>query len=157
MTDLLSISRGEPGDVVAVMPVMHAAFDHRFGEAWTAGQCIGVLALPQSALLIAEKGDRVVGFSLSRTVLDETELLMIAVDPDARNQGIGRALIEATMDHARSLGAKTLFLEVRDGNPAIALYKSVAFIQVGHRSRYYRGIDGEYFDALTLSRKINPD
>jgi [ribosomal protein S18]-alanine N-acetyltransferase len=139
---------GGASDLPAIMPVMRAAFDPRYGEAWSDIQCFGVLGVPGSSLLIA--GDDIVqGFALSRVVLDECELMLLAVDPAVQGKGIGRALLNGVIQHARSVGAKLLFLEMRSGNNALSLYASVGFAEVGRRQNYYRGSNGETFDAVT--------
>jgi [ribosomal protein S18]-alanine N-acetyltransferase len=149
----ISIARGTADDLPAIMPVMATAFDARFGEAWTAPQCFGVLSMPGSQLLIAE-GPDVAGFALARTVIDETELMLLAVTPSLRLRGIGRELLAATIADARQVAAKSMHLEVRDGNPAVLLYTSAGFTEVGRRSRYYRGSSGQTFDALTFRRDL---
>ncbi len=142
------IARGGPADLPAIMPVMAGAFASRFGEAWTESQCFGVLSMPGSHLAIAQD-ESPVGFALSRIILDECELLLIAVAPSAQHCGIGRQLLAAMIATARQANVKSVFLEVRSGNPAITLYSSSGFIEVGRRRGYYRGPNGEIFDALT--------
>jgi [ribosomal protein S18]-alanine N-acetyltransferase len=143
-----SIEPGTSDDLDAIMAVMRDAFDPRFGEAWTAAQLIGVLAMPGCHVAIA-RSHSTIGFALARTILDETELMLIAVDPAQRRQGTGRALIDAIRDQAARIGSKSIFLEVRDGNPATALYVQSGFSPCGRRSNYYRGANGEIFDAVT--------
>jgi len=91
------------------------------------------------------------GFSLIRTVADESELLLIAVSPERRRQGVGRGLLNHFLDHARSEGITRAHLEVRDGNPAIQMYRHAGFEPIGRRRNYYRGDDGQQFDALTFA------
>lgn len=130
------------------MTVMARAFDPQFGEAWNAAQCTGVLAMLGAELLIA-RNDAPVGFALLRTVFDEAELMLLAVAPEVRNQGIGRALLQHSIERATKSGAISYFLEVRGDNPAIILYEQVGLEQVGLRRDYYRGSDGNRRDALT--------
>jgi [ribosomal protein S18]-alanine N-acetyltransferase len=145
------IRAGYADDLEGVMPVMAAAFDPHFGEAWTLGQCIGMLSLPDTALLVAARPNVVVGFAMARRVLDEVELLMIAVQPNAGRQGIGKALLWSVCNWAKENGSTRVFLEVRSGNAAIKLYDSVGFVQIGKRNNYYHGVDGQSYDAITLS------
>lgn len=147
MTEI-SIRAGSVSDLADIMPVMRAAFDPRFGEAWTEAQCVGVLSVPGSDLLIAVDA-AVIGFALSRVVIDECELMLIAVDPADQGRGIGRALLNDMMAAARRSGAKTVFLEMRAENRAVHLYSSAGFVEVGRRTGYYRGFNGETFDAVT--------
>jgi len=146
-----SYRSGGPADIAAVMEVMNGAFDPAFGEAWTAAQCSGVLSLPGVALLIAEEGGAPAGFALIRVVVDEAELLLLAVRPAFTGRGIGAALLQRAAATALAMGAATLLLEVRDGNGAINLYRRFGFIEVGRRRGYYRGRGGQLFDALSLS------
>ena len=150
MTQLLrhvELATGAPADVAAVERVMAAAFDPRFGEAWTRQQVLGGLAMSGVTLLLARVGEAIVGFALTRRVLDEAELLLIAVTPDARRRGVGAALLRAVIADARGAGAAKLHLEVRAGNGAIALYTAAGFAKTGERRAYYRGKDGRAHDA----------
>jgi len=144
-----TFSRGSAIDVPDVMVVMGEAFDPAFGEAWTAPQCSGILTLPGTMLLVARVKDRPAGFSLTRMVVDEAELLLIAVRPMFGRYGIGRGLLLTAIDDARLRGVKTMHLEVRADNPALKLYDSIGFTQVGIRPGYYHGKDGVVRDALT--------
>lgn len=149
-----TIIRGGIAELDDVMPIMANAFDPTFGEAWTRGQCIGMLSLPDVWLLLAiEAGaKRASGFALARRTVDEAELLLIAVLPAARGRGIGHALLDRTAREARGRGAERLVLEVRSTNPALALYAAAGFEQIGRRINYYRGATGALNDALTLAR-----
>lgn len=155
MSALIDIAPADFGCVEDIMPVMDAAFDPAFGEAWTSGQCLGMLSITGSELLVARRNGTLVGFALFRTVFEESELLLIATHPDAQRLGVGASLAKAVIDQAANRGAKMVFLEVRQGNPALALYLRVGFLQVGQRENYYRGKSGDYFNALTLRYEIS--
>ena len=150
------IERGTSRDLDRVMRVMEAAFGDRYGEAWTRSQCAGILPMSGVMLTLARVGDdsEAIGFSLTRSVADESELLLLAVMPDNQGKGIGRRLLEQFIDRARSDGAARVHLEVRDGNPAIAMYRAAGFEPVGRRRKYYHAADGRNFDALTFARAI---
>lgn len=147
---------GDSGDLAAVMTIMTAAFEPQFGEAWTRSQCAGILPMAGVSLMLAHDNGRrdPIGFSLFRTVAGEAELLLLAVAPDHQGTGIGRLLLEQFVDCARASGASRVHLEVRDGNPAVQMYRLAGFRPVGRRPNYYRGSDGLQFDALTLARKL---
>ncbi len=142
---------GGAADLDEVMGTMHAAFDPCFGEAWTRGQCSGILGLSGVWLLLARVDGRPAGFALARVVIDEAELLLLAVAPAERRAGVGRLMLDAVADEAHARGATRLHLEMREGNPAHFLYSAAGFREIGRRSRYYRGKDGRIFDAITLS------
>ena len=143
-------------DLDAVLEVMGVAFDPRFGEAWSASQLTGSMTQPDSWARLARDGNMTIGFSLCRRIVDEAELLLVAVVPAARAQGIGAMLIDAAAADARARGVITMFLEMRDGNHAAArLYQRRGFTEIGRRRDYYRGSDGGRFDAVTMRRNLN--
>lgn len=97
------------------------------------------------------------GFALGRVILDEAELLTLAVDPAAQRQGIGRACLAAFEREASLRGAVQLHLEVAATNaPAIALYRSAGWQPAGHRKAYYKGKTGR-IDAILMTKHIQPD
>jgi [ribosomal protein S18]-alanine N-acetyltransferase len=151
---MIRLVEGSGSDVAVIMPVMESAFDPAFGEAWTAAQCLSTLAVPGSQLLYAKTDDAVLGFALSRGVVDEEELLLIAVSQQARRSGVGRILIEGIIKNARHSGRALLFLEVRDGNPAMSFYQQMGFNPFGRRPGYYKGKDGSRHDSITMSIKL---
>ncbi|SPJ26248.1 ribosomal protein S18-alanine N-acetyltransferase [Palleronia abyssalis] len=78
------------------------------------------------------------GFALGRHVLDEAELLTIAVHPDHRRRGFARALLRNFHGKAKSAGADVCHLEVAASNAAArALYTSEGYRESGHRRGYY--------------------
>lgn len=96
------------------------------------------------------------GFALLRTVLDEAELLTIAVHPDHQKQGIGAGLLDRVHQVARSNGAVTSFLEVAVGNlPATRLYRSVGYAEIARRTAYFMAPDGHRQDALVMRKSLD--
>jgi ribosomal-protein-alanine N-acetyltransferase len=150
--DTIQVAEGSLLDLDAVMRVMEDSFDPAFGEAWTAAQCAGLMPLPGVWLSVARDGGALVGFALGRIVLDEAELLLLAVGREEQRRGIGQLLLDRFQTVAAARGATRLHLEVRDGNPAMNLYRRGGFIEVGRRRNYYTGRTGQVYDALTLSR-----
>jgi ribosomal-protein-alanine N-acetyltransferase len=144
-----------PGDDLdRIMAVMQAAFDPAYGEAWTRRQVEDALLTGTCQYALAFSQNRCAGFFLSRTVLDEEELLLLAVDPEFGRQGIGRQLIDRLCQEARQRGVTRLFLEMRKGNPAEQLYVQSGFSPVGIRPGYYKALHGERLDAITFSLNL---
>ncbi len=140
----------DAGSLGPVMTLMEAGFAPDFGERWSATQLANLLASDPSSWIATDDGALPDGFALARTVLDEAELMLLAVRPSARRRGLARRLVDAIAEQARSRGARRLFAEVRDGNDAMQLYSAMGFRVVGRRPRYYRGRDGQAHDALTV-------
>ena len=123
-----------------------------FERPWTAPAFAELLDGPGVLALAA--GDD--GFILVRRVLDEAEILTLAVRPAARRRGLARALVEAAAAVAGQAGAETLWLEVaQDNAAALALYAACGFTTAGRRRGYYPRSGAEAADALVLRRDLN--
>lgn len=148
--------------VDAIMHVMPKAFDPAFGEAWNRRQVADALLLPNTHYLLAgaspdallDKPEDVLGFAMSRQVLDEEELLLIAVIPEHRGMGIGKQLLADLFYTAVQRGSARVFLEMRDGNPAEQLYRKHGFEQIGRRPDYYRSGSQGPIDAVTFAKSL---
>jgi ribosomal-protein-alanine N-acetyltransferase len=123
----------EPADLAYV-----AALEAQIHLApWTLGNFRDALSAGYSAQ-VGEREGRVVVFGVMMLAPGEAQLLNLSVVPDARRQGLGRALLERFCDDAVRCGAEQMFLEVRVSNaPAIALYESAGFTRVARRAAYY--------------------
>ncbi|MFZ4687893.1 MAG: GNAT family N-acetyltransferase [Polymorphobacter sp.] len=141
----------------ALMMVMQVSFDPAFGEAWSALQLAGTIGMASSyARQAIDSRGTTTAFTLCRSAGPEVELLLIAVQPQQRGLGIGRALLENVFRDAVLRGASEVFLEVRDNNHAArALYRSAGFVDVGRRNDYYAGADGTRFAAITMRRGLD--
>jgi ribosomal-protein-alanine N-acetyltransferase len=147
----VGLVQGSAEDLESVMHIMSAAFPDLYGEAWTRSQCAGILPMTGVRLILARDDQKdSVGFSLYRTVAGDSELLLLAVDPQAQRNGIGRKLLDHFISDAKANGAERIHLEVRDGNAATRLYEAAGFTQANRRRNYYRGKAGAQFDALTF-------
>lgn len=98
--------------------------------------------------LVAEKAGQVIGYAGAWVILDESHITNIAIGEEHRGFGYGRKLTEALMQYLSNLGAAYATLEVRKSNiRAQNLYKSLGFIQLGVRKRYY---EDNQEDALLM-------
>jgi ribosomal-protein-alanine N-acetyltransferase len=131
-----------------------------YGDPWPA---TAFASLPHNSRVffaVARQTDRddvpgrVAGYVVAWYVMDEGELANLAVAPDARRQGIGKALLDAMFVDAAGRGTSQVFLEVRESNVAARqLYATRGFEEVGRRQRYYRS---PVEDALILRRTLKP-
>ena len=116
---------------------------------------------PHAAVFVAEVPDAIVGrLSVARDVHPASRHvadLGLMVAAGHRRQGIGRALLQRTVDWARANSVAKLELHVFAHNaPAIALYESFGFVQEGFRRRHYRRED-EYLDAILMAIATLPE
>ncbi|RLV56540.1 ribosomal-protein-alanine N-acetyltransferase [Aeromicrobium phragmitis] len=118
-------------------------------EAWSEVQVREELA-GDRAVLVLEAAGQAAGYASVSVVAGDAELLRIAVRPELRREGMGRALLAAGVAAARERGACRMLLEVDAGNrPAIALYAASGFAPIARRRGYYRGRD-----ALVMEREL---
>ena len=122
-----------------------------FSQPWSEKSVAGELENPLSLWLVAMEGDRLAGYVGSQTVMDETDMMNLAVGSEFRRQGVGEALVNALVASLKELGSRCLTLEVRDSNEAArALYGKLGFREIGRRRGYYRD---PREDALILRKE----
>ena len=122
-----------------------------FSDPWSEKSIASELENPLSLWLVAEENGQVFGYVGSQTVLDESDMMNVAVDPRFRRQGIARALIETLIAELAKMGSRCLRLEVRVSNEnARALYARMGFQQLGLRKNYYHNPKE---DALILGKE----
>ena len=123
-----------------VLSDIHAA---TFRRGWSGAEFEALLLQPGVYALIASYrnafGWRMpAGFILYRIVVDDAEILSVAVVPECRRRGIARLLLEEAMRHVYREGAQRVHLEVEDANvAAIGLYRRMEFRESGRRPGYY--------------------
>lgn len=112
------------------------------GWPWSARQYLESLNGDHIAFVMEEEG-RLAGQILLMQVLDEAEILNLAVDQPFQGRGLGRSLLEHALTALRAAQVRRVFLEVRQGNsPARALYTRCGFHECGMRKHYYPAADG---------------
>lgn len=138
-------------DHAGACAAMHAS---GFAHGWSVGDFESLLAergVHADGLFLGD-ARRPKGFVLSRAVLDEAEILTVALDAGIRGRGLSRALMERHLETLRRAGVARLHLEVDEANaPARALYRRLGFVQTGRREGYYARPDGSRAAALGLS------
>lgn len=96
------------------------------------------------------------GFVLSRLVLDEAEILSVALARGARGFGHSRLLLAQHVQALALDGVARVHLEVEEGNgPALALYRRLGFQASGTRPGYYARPDGTRAAALSMTRTLS--
>jgi [ribosomal protein S18]-alanine N-acetyltransferase len=158
MIDIVSrlFTRGEPvlsqagASDARALAALHGAAFHR---GWSETEFEQLLVDRNVVTDRAAAGRNVVGFIMSRLVVDEAEILSIAVAAARRGKGLARRLLDVHLRRLAGLGARAVFLEVEEGNvPARRLYRRAGFRQVGRREGYYPAVRGAA--ALILRRDL---
>lgn len=123
-----------------------------FPDPWGADVFIRHYRINPDGFLVAVEDGEVVGYAVARmeTTFEVTKLRVrrrchlvnLAVAPKSRNRGIGSRLLKETIKHARSRGAREVYLEVRAKNVlARRFYKKRGFMDKGYRKGYYGADD----------------
>lgn len=122
-------------------------------DGWSEKAFLEAFENKYSIILSAVSAGRVIGFLNGTAVLDEAELLNIAVMEEYRGMGAGGALIGEFLHILSDKNVGTVYLEVRESNAeAISLYKKYGFEQNGMRRNYYRH---PVENAVLMMKKID--
>ena len=137
------------GDVLAIQRILAEAPEAAY---WSLQAIEDVLRQAWVMALVREECGEITGFVAGRRVMDEAEILNIAVGKKWRRRGDGNALMGEMLKEFRRLEVRRVFLEVRESNlEAIKFYEGLGFVQVGRREGYYRDpVEG----ALVLEKKL---
>jgi ribosomal-protein-alanine N-acetyltransferase len=134
--EIVPLTRDNLADVVRIEarsfshPWSREIFDRELKNRWSSGF---VALLPG-----ADGRPWAAGYLVAWLVVGEVHILNVAVDPDARRQGLGRALMIHVLTTFAARGATKATLEVRRSNlGAQALYESLGFVRAGVRRGYY--------------------
>jgi ribosomal-protein-alanine N-acetyltransferase len=143
------LSDARPRDARA-LAALHGASFHR---GWSDDEFERLLFDRNVVAHRAMAGRSLIGFIMSRVVLEEAEILSIAVAFPRRGSGLARQLLDINLRRLAGLGARSVFLEVDEGNvPAMRLYRRAGFREVGRRESYYPA--GRGSAALILRRDL---
>jgi ribosomal-protein-alanine N-acetyltransferase len=106
---------------------------------------------------VIEQAGQVVGFCILQPVLDEANLLLMAIHPSQQGKGLGYQLLDASLAQLKN-NPLQVFLEVRESNQAaIALYEKSGFHQIDLRKNYYPKPDGTREHAIIMVKSCSDD
>ena len=121
------------------VPAVHRLEEAIFSMPWSEKDFVYEMTENKVArYLVIEEAGEIIAFAGAHIILDQAHVTNIAVRQDCRGRGLGRMITRALMQYASNLGAEYLTLEVRQSNAtAQNLYKSLGFVKVNVRKRYY--------------------
>ncbi|WP_230531746.1 GNAT family N-acetyltransferase [Microvirga roseola] len=138
-------------EAAARLAAIHAA---SFSRSWSTldfERLLGERGVIGDGLFLG-RSEKPAGFVLSRIVVDEAEILTVALAPEARGRGHAIPLLSCHLEELSRRGVRKVHLEVEEGNqPAIALYRRLGFREIGRRTGYYLKPDGARLAALTMA------
>lgn len=132
--DAVVVRPAVDADLPAILSIERSAFS----DPWTADAFRSMLGQAHVLTTVAERGGRLVGYSIAWVVGDEAELANLAVAVEQRGTGIAKRLLDHVLAALEARGGATVYLEVRDSNAAAqALYRTRGFTAAGRRKGYY--------------------
>ena len=138
-------------DLVAVTQIEKLVQSHP----WTQKQFEESIASYQSTVI--EVQGAVVGFCILQPVLDEANLLLMAIHPSQQGKGLGYQLLDQSIAMLKNDPIQ-IFLEVRESNQAaIGLYEKADFHQIDLRKNYYPLEKGGREHAVIMVRACSDD
>lgn len=109
-----------------------------FGQPWSESSIATYAEKGNTIFVVARRGQEVVGYIAILCILDEGNLVSIAVHEECREMGIATELLDIAYEKAAERGVASINLEVRESNEAaIALYEKEGFAQIGRRKGFY--------------------
>ena len=87
----------------------------------------------------------------AKQYLDEATLFNIAIVPSHQGNGLGKLLLNELITRLKEKGVQTLWLEVRESNPARFLYEKIGFNEVDIRKNYYPKPSGRRENAVVMA------
>ncbi len=109
-----------------------------FSVPWTREGFLTYLMKKDTMFFVVEEKEKILGFCSMMTVLDEGDILNVAVRRDRQKEGIGQFLVDSILRMADLQGISLVHLEVREGNQtARRLYERLGFKEDGLRRNYY--------------------
>jgi len=134
---MLQFRDAHPHDLPRILEIETEAY----GVPWSLASMQALIGQNGIRFLVAESPGAeggILGYAVLRSAADEGELANLAVAPEARGKGIGGSLLDHLIRAAWASRIAAIFLEVRSSNePALSLYRSRGFRQVGVREQYY--------------------
>ena len=141
----------QAADVAAVAKIETQVQSHP----WTFKQFEDAVTAYQSTVI--EQAGKIVGFCILQPVLDEANLLLMAIDPAQQGKGLGYQLLDASIALLKNNPVQ-IFLEVRESNTAaIKLYEKSGFHQIDLRKNYYPHVNGSREHAIIMVKSCTDD
>lgn len=142
------IRKVTPMDIDAIMHIEVESFT----LPWSRESYLGELKNNFATYLVGDYEGEVIGYGGIWVVFEEAHITNVAVAPEYRKAGVGRALMEELERAARSKAAHRIVLEVRPSNiAALALYRGLGYITSGLRKEYYSDNNE---DALLMTKLL---
>ncbi len=152
MSDNIELCLARVGDAYPISQMSRSLIEHGLGWTWRPERIVKHIRSPESVVLTAKDGKRLVGFAIMGFFDSKAHLYLMAVSEHYRRRGVGRRLLSWLVESAAVAGIGRISLEFRVKNDAAhAFYRAVGFQGAQRLRRYYHGKE----DALRMYRQIS--
>lgn len=129
------ISPMTAADLDRVLDIEQASFD----DPWNRAGFEDCLDQPYALMLTARRQDRVIGYCCLYHMLDEGEIINVAIAPEERGQGVGLQMLDVLLETGKARGITRFLLDVRLSNTAaLRLYEKAGFMILARQKNFYQ-------------------
>lgn len=151
MLALPAIRLATPADAPGIARMSRDCIEQGLPWSWTGARVIQAIHDVSTNVAIAAPQDRLQGFGIMHYLDDDAHLVLLAIAPAMRHQGLGRQVLAWLERSATTAGIATVRLECRSDNQnAIAFYLRLGYWQVGNVPGYYEG----RIDAVQMEKRL---
>lgn len=156
----ITIRLAEPKDAQAIAVMSRDFIEAGLGWKYDAARVLRAIRDPETLAVVACEGAKagrgaLAGFAILEMGDERAHLVLLAVRPAHRRQGIGERLLEWLLESARTAGMASIHLELRSGNDAARrFYRAMGFYETVLVPGYYRGGEGRKEGALRMLRVL---
>jgi ribosomal-protein-alanine N-acetyltransferase len=136
----LTLRLARESDALRIAQMSRDQIERGLGWSWTTQRVLRSIADAETNVVVALAAGKLAGFAIMKYHDDEAHLLLLAVQPSARRQGIGAALVAWLEQAALTAGVGQVWLEARQGNVAArAFYRHLGYREIQVLPGYYQG------------------
>ncbi len=134
MSDTLCIVPMQMDDLDRIMEIESVSFT----DAWTRSGFEASMTQPYAMMLTAKINEDIVGYCCLYHILDEGEIINVAIHPDWRGRNLGSQMLKYLLEEGKKVGVHRFVLDVRQSNIAAQkLYESAGFKKIALQKRFY--------------------
>ena len=140
-------------DVLPIAQLSRDTIEQGLSWSWTTRRVMRSLKDSATNVVVAQRSGKLGGFAIMKYADDEAHLLLLAVRPTQRRQGVGSALLAWLETTVQVAGLCAVTLEARaDNRDAQAFYAAHGYKLAGRRDGYYEGVE----DAVRMGKRFRP-
>ncbi len=143
-------------DVTEIGNLSKKYIEHDLGWRYTPEKLKSVIRNKTKNIVVARKGNKLVGFGIMTYHEEQANLDLLAVKMIYRRRGIGKKIVKWLEEVALTAGIFNIFVQARKINDdAIKFYKKLGYEIIDEKSGYYRGQETGVIMSKNIRQMIN--